>query len=256
LRLDTIALSLTRDMALVGTYNTAFRLFELFLSFVVIAAIALFPAVARSFVFDNNMRDRFVQSFRLVMLAGFPFVITLITFSGWMVKTAYDGRFPQSQPIFCILIVMLFLYVTDRIFSTIVHSAKRPELDRNALLSGAVVFCGLLAVLVPSAGVAGAALSSAGAQFFILIVRWFQLRKHFGWSGFLKNSRIVFLAATIMAAAYLALGSLVTPPLTLPISLIIYCGILAATGELSPKKFSILFSKVQLAASPEGEPSA
>ncbi|MDD5673148.1 MAG: polysaccharide biosynthesis C-terminal domain-containing protein [Chitinivibrionales bacterium] len=247
LRLDTIALSLTKNMAAVGTYNTAFRLFELFLSAVVIGVIALFPTVARKFDLSIAMRDRFIQFFKITMLVGIPATTCLMTISPWLTHLAYGGKFPQSAPVFSILTVMLFFYTVDRIFSTLEHSAKKPELDRNALLIGTAIFCGLLAGLVPAAGLTGAAIATAGAQGSIIIVRLFQVRTHLGWQGFLWHSRFIFLAALCMAATYFALTLFTNTLAAFAASMAAYGIVLWACGEFKLGTLSYYVSFVKQA---------
>ncbi len=242
LRLDNTFLSLLGSMEAVGIYSAAYKLFEMFLSVVVIGVMALFPMVAQKFTVDNVSYKRFVHSFLLILIVGIPIALILATIAPFLMSTVYSSKYADSAPVFAILTITLVAYTLDRVFSLIVHSAKKPFLDTMAFAVGAGLFALLLWMMIPAWGVQGAAWASALAQLCVLAIRHYQIKKVFGWDGFFKKSSKIAIAGVFALLVFIWIGFSEKPLVSLLCALGTYCVLLALLRE---SLFLSVFTKAQ-----------
>jgi O-antigen/teichoic acid export membrane protein len=171
-RLDQVILSMTVPSAALGQYAVATSLTSLGTPFVAAMGQAAFPRIAAS-----TKSGVAVRRFKKVSIAGsfaaaFVFMSILAISAPWGVPAIYGNDYQSAVVLAWILAPGGVLLASNQVMADMLSASGRPLLVARAQLIGIVITVVLVAVLIPRAGVRGAAVASslAAACTFVFLL--------------------------------------------------------------------------------------
>ncbi len=172
-RLDTILLSLMANIAVVGWYNAAYRLFDtlVFIPNLVISAI-LYPIFAKfSITSQDNLKMAIEKSTNFLLFCGIPITTGLIVTAPNIIGFLYHRpEFSHSIPVLQVLAPGLFFLYINSILCSILMSTKQ-EKKMTIMAACALVFnLALNLILIPRYEQVGAALVTSLTELLLLCI--------------------------------------------------------------------------------------
>ncbi|VEG71557.1 Putative O-antigen transporter [[Pasteurella] aerogenes] len=180
--LDTIMLGLYQGDETVGYYTAAVKVKQILISVVTSLGAVLLPRLA--FYYEHNRMDEFndliKKSLGFVLVISIPLVVyftlnaqdTIIFLSG-------DTFILSILPLQLIMPSLLFIALSNLMGWQILVPMNKDKLLVISTLLGAVVGLSLNLVFIPRLGASGAAISSSVAEFSVVTIQFFFLRKIF-----------------------------------------------------------------------------
>jgi len=207
-RIDAVLLSLMTNVAVVGWYGAAYRLFDTlnFLPTLVVGAI-LYPVFSKlSVSSETNLKLAIEKSMNFLLFCSLPISIGLFVAAPNIIAFLYHRvEFSHSIPVLQALAPgLVFLYI-NTVFSTTIISTKREK--KIAIMAAvALVFnLGLNLVLIPSYQHIGAAAVTSLTELLLLCLSVIFMPKHLLPLGSLRVAVKAAIASFVMALAVLSL---------------------------------------------------
>jgi O-antigen/teichoic acid export membrane protein len=172
-RLDTILLSLMANIAVVGWYNAAYRLFDtlVFLPNLVISAI-LYPIFAKfSLTSQDNLKMAIEKSTNFLLFCGIPIATGLIVTAPNIIGFLYHrAEFSHAIPVLQALAPgLFFLYINSILCSILMSTGQERKMTVMAAI--ALVFNLVLnLILIPRYEHVGAALVTSLTELLLFCI--------------------------------------------------------------------------------------
>ncbi len=254
-RIDTVLLSLMTNVAVVGWYGAAYRLFDTFtfLPTLVISAI-MYPVFTKLLVSSEaNLKLAIEKSMNFLLILGLPISIGLFVAAPEIIGFLYHrAEFIYAIPALRGLAPgLIFLYI-NTVFSAIIISTKR-ERSITIMAAIALVFnLGLNLILIPLYQQIGAAIVTSLTELLLVCLSVVFIPKHLLPVGSLRVAVKATVACFFMALAIWVLGTfhIFNIFVILPVAMLIYFGTTAVIGTVPREDIQALYSaigrKVQL----------
>lgn len=178
--LDTIMLGFIKTNEDVGYYNAATKIKGILVSIVTSLGAVLLPRV--SYYIEHGQEEKFKaisqKALNFVFLIASPMTVyfTLFAREGifFLSGPAYEG---SIMPMKLIMPTLLFIGLTNIMGIQILVPTGREKIVLYSEIAGAVVNVIINSVLIPSMAASGAAIGTVVAEFVVLLVQYYALRK-------------------------------------------------------------------------------
>ena len=205
-RLDLVVLSAVSNTADTARYDLALRGVEAFTALgFALATPTLFILSRRIALGDSDgVRRAYGHAVRAAYLLGLPATIIVIALHDTIARFAFGADYAGSGALLAILATTLCLCLLGPVQSALVFASDVPA---SALRAGLILLVAVItldAVLIPTAGPAGAAFATVGADIFWCVLLDRLNRRSLGIRTPLPSRALVvacFAAGAIMALA-------------------------------------------------------
>lgn len=178
--LDTIMLGFIKTNEDVGYYNAATKIKGILVSIVTSLGAVLLPRV--SYYIEHGQEEKFKaisqKALNFVFLIASPMTVYFILFARegifFLSGPAYEG---SIMPMKLIMPTLLFIGLTNIMGIQILVPTGREKIVLYSEIAGAVVNVIINSVLIPSMAASGAAIGTVVAEFVVLLVQYYALRK-------------------------------------------------------------------------------
>lgn len=219
------------DMSEVGNYEQSQKIIKTALTVVTALGTVVAPRIA-NIISSNNKKDvenYLENSFKFVWFLGFPIMLGLIATSRTLVPWFLGEGYEKSISLIMIgapLIMAIGLNNVTGIQYLI--PAKKQNLYTKSVVIAAILNLVLNLILIPNFKAAGALISSVIAEFSIVAIQVFEVRKDFDIKIILKNSYKYIICGLIMFIPIYTFGLIQKATLTTTVTQIvigafIYC---------------------------------
>lgn len=231
LNTDIIMLGWMRTTAEIGYYSAAQKIIFTLYVIPTIFASASFPAMARLVADKTAFKNFFEQTLITIFMIALPIMAGGILIARNMITLLYGTAYGAAIPSFAILLLTIpTVFATVIISNALIAYNKQKEFIKYALL-GVIANILFNFLLIPSLGIAGAALATVCMQIASSTFIWRRMRHIINFS---ITHRLVpsIIATTGMALSIYALQlAHISFFIIFPMAIIIYCGGLYTTKE-------------------------
>lgn len=252
--LDTVMLGFMKTDIDVGYYNASVKIKTILVSIVTSLGTVLLPRA--SYYVENGMMNEFNRITRkalsFVVVAATPMMIYFILFAKEGIFFLSGGAYAGSIiPMQLIMSTLLFIGITNILGIQMLVPLGKEKVVMYSEIAGAVVDVIINAILIPRFASAGAAIGTLVAEFVVLLVQYYALRKDI--SSTLKQIHYIrIIIACVLGTVVsvwvktLGLGNF----LTLAISAVLFFGIyglflLWRKEEMIVEIWNMVWSKVK-----------
>ncbi|NMP36970.1 MAG: flippase [Clostridiales bacterium] len=182
--LDKTMIGLLSDDYQVSYYSQGEKVVKLALTIVVSLSLIMLSRVAKSFAEDklDEVKGSLIQSFRLVFLLGFPITLGLIGIAPDMVQWFFgDGYEPVIPVMMVISPIVLFIGLSGVTGTQFLVPTKRMKEYSGSVAVGMGINVILNFFLIRLLGSIGASIASVIAEFSVMALQVFFVRKDFEW---------------------------------------------------------------------------
>lgn len=226
-RIDFVILSKLGSLAQVGLYSAPYKLFEAALTIPAIAAMVLFPTLARWFADSPARFERLTREVvRVVLTLGLPVAIVVAFEARPLVVGLFGASFASAAPVLAWLAVVPVISAVDIILGGVLHTSHNQASDVRAMFVAFLFYVLLLCALIPFFGFVGAAAATAAAEVTQTLIRYGVIRRLLRFDSMLAVAAGPTASAVVMVGAALALRAL-PAPVALVASLGVYAACIA-----------------------------
>ncbi len=242
---DTVILSIIQGNQAVGWYNAAYKIVTVFMFVQTVTNISIFPVMSQLYVNSKTSLKKLVEKyFKFMLLISFPLGVGTTLLSSNIILIIFGKQYANSVIALQILIwsgIFVFLYTS---YAQLFLSAGK----QNTLIkiTGICMIENVLfnLILIPKFSYVGASFVTVITEFtlFILI---FIVANNMGYGISLKQLKDVIkvICASFIMGLFIFLFSKSNILLIVPLSIIIYLGILLITKTFDNDDM-ILFKKL------------
>lgn len=185
-----------------GTYNAAYRLYDIALMVPSVLTVVLFPVFTR---YHETARERFDELtrylFRYCVVVGMPFSIMLAMNADLVIGAIFrKADYAGSAQVLEWLIFIPVIVGLDQILTIVLLASRRQHLDLRVLASSCTIYLALLLLLIPRYTYLGAAAATFMTMACQMAIRFWLVRSRIGIEGLLPAVARPVLAAGVMAA--------------------------------------------------------
>jgi O-antigen/teichoic acid export membrane protein len=229
--IDTLLLGLFKHTEAVGLYAAAQKPIQIFALIPSLISTALLPIFSRQ-AFEKNiqLKDTISRSITVVLAMAIPIAVGGVLIGGGLITLLFGSAYSGAIVIFKIMIITVAIGTPGIVLSNALFADGKQKKVLQAIAIGAVSNIALCLVLIPRAGLIGAAIATTLSQliyntFLVISVRSFPAL-HF-------NTRIgtIILATVCMAIAMIALHHVVGVIPIIIVAILIYAATLMLMKE-------------------------
>lgn len=172
---DTVMLGVMRTDAETGLYSAAYRVYEGIVSLASIMGTVAGPQLARQFV-TNRARHAWLARYAVggALVAAVPIAIGTLFTAPWLLAMLFGTGFGAGAGVLRILAVGLVCVFPLQVMHAVAISVNEERVLIRAATAGCIVKVVFNTVLIPTWGIAGAALSTVAsetASFAVILLR-------------------------------------------------------------------------------------
>jgi len=239
-RADVITLGLLVGAAGVGLYSAAFRIVFLLIVLANLASLALLPLIGGLHATSiEHYRSAYHKILRVAVLIVMPAAFGLILIAPRLIEFVFGATFAEASGVLQLLSVLVILFPLRSLLGIFLTTGNLQGERAMIEWAGAAVVWAACLLLVPLAGVHGAALGLVIAEAVMAALMLLRLSPLCGWPK--VGSRIAISALGIAA---FHLPALLWPELPLavivPAAIGIYGGILALSSDIRTNEYRML----------------
>lgn len=196
-----------------GVYDNAEKIVKIALTVVTSIALVMLSRIATTYVKNDfeKAKEYIHSSFKLYMCLGMPIMFGIAAISGIFVERFFTDT-PNAQlitPVIILLCPIILFIGGSSVFGTqYLIPTNRIKPYTVSVFTGMIVNIIFNLMLIPSYGAAGAAIGTVIAEFSVLVVQMFVLRKQFSPMMYLHCWRN-FLSGGIMYLCVVWTGKLI-----------------------------------------------
>ena len=201
-RIDSVMLSLMTPERVIGWYGASYRFFDSFLFVPSIFMTALFPALSRAWIQENeSMARRFQRSLDFLFIVGVPISIGAFAFSGELINFFYGAKnYGPSILMMKIFSVGLMLLYIDWPLSTMLLASDKQRKLVKIIFAMIFVNIALNYCMIPYTqtkfgnGGIGSAIATLITEFLVMVIMILAIDK-----SVFSNAKILIQIKTIGA---------------------------------------------------------
>lgn len=179
-RIDFIMLERMASIESVGLYGAAYRVTSMLEKFPLFVMSTLYPIMSRLAV-DDRLRLRQVYTRALWRFAAIGIILAALVaaVAPWLLATVFGEPYRAAAPALRWLVVAsICLYLAMTGGNLLIASGRATD-NVIALAAGAAANVGLNFLLIPTRGIAGAALATAVSFAIVLVITIVAVERHF-----------------------------------------------------------------------------
>lgn len=170
-RLDTLMLETMTNNSVVGFYNAAYRVFEIFSIFPGTMLLVFFPLLSKSHGQGQDIfQKHFFQGISILGISGFLAGCFVYYFSPWIIHNMYGDSYESSIAALRILAWAIFFYFINFHFGFTLISIGKERQNLFFLLLATFLNFILNLAMIPSMAHIGAAWSTIFSEIFLLAI--------------------------------------------------------------------------------------
>lgn len=231
----------------VGRYVAMGRLYIVIVTAGNLLAAAFAPALSRMIGAEAAARPPLFRRFlAVVIVAGGPPAVAFAAMPTATLGLFFGEAYSMAAPAFVIVMAGAFVFLLSSATSTALVAWDDERFHVKALAATALINAGLNAILIPAAGITGAAIATLASAVCLVGAELWRLARRYRASGFGVLAHgcalLALLAAVVLAVAAVApeTGLAGRPRLVLPVAGAIGFAVMAAaaaaTGFVNPRR--------------------
>ena len=211
-----IALTYLAGPVAIAHFSIGYRVLDLGTIGLTAFAGAVYPSLAKTATLANRDQFAFIslKSTKLALASALVFAMAGLLGSEAFVALLFPLQYPEAVPVMRLL-MLSFVFVGVRLsLSGILFASDRPKFDLQALVGGALVYVGLLAWLVPTHGVWGAAVAAVIEALLQMTIRiWLVRHECFHAEAMARErmARMTLISAAALATCFLLDSTIESP---------------------------------------------
>ncbi len=181
-RLDMLLLGVFAGPATVAAYNVASR-FITYLDWPLNSlSTALFPGLAAALPHQDAQQKKQLYNHTIATLLAVTLPLLIFTFlaAPWLVEWLASGKYSEAAPVLRLLLLAGLFKPFGRALGLVLDASGTPQWNFRILLLSALITLIANLILIPAAGLTGAALAATGAITFTIVLSQWLFKKH--WS--------------------------------------------------------------------------
>ena len=206
-------------------------------------SIVLFPSISRSVGQKDTHKTKELinQSLRYVLMILLPITFMISATSGSIIKLLYSQAYLPAQESLSILVVGFAFLTVFGVLSNILNGAGSPRLSMAIALLSTGLSALLCLILIPSMGIAGAAVATTVGGFLSVVIAAVMVyRKFHRLVSPVSILRISFASVLLYASARYFQPASVMLPVSYLLLLVFYVLILTLMREITQKDWDTL----------------
>ncbi len=235
-QIDVLIISFIETAEFVGRYSAVSRLLLIAGTLGALTTSAVLPTAAR--IFATSARERFDEIFngslRVILSLGVAVALGTVVIAEWTMRTIYGEAFAGLYTLLQVGAAYLLFKFGVSVLAMVLTSSGRQGDRARGVLIGLASTVGLVLILVPPFGIAGAVAAMVLSEVVLLGCFLLALRNHLDWPMLIRTSVSLIASGVGALAAYLYLddGSDITSTLLrIAVPMLLFLGLLFATGE-------------------------
>ena len=247
LNIDIVMLGWWRSAEEIGYYSASQRVVQIFYTLPAILASAVFPTIARFIKQSETDKARTLneKSMTILYFIAIPLVIGGIILGKPIIKFLFGETYLPASASFQILIFALFINFPGAILSNLLMAYNQQRRLINYMIAGSISNVILNVLLIPSFGIAGAAIATLISQFMYFAPIWLKMKK-LGDFKTLRHLKKIIISVIIMGIFSYTLNQIeLNVIVNIIISAGIYFGILYLLKEEIINEIKVLFGKIK-----------
>lgn len=230
-KFDSVLLNIFWGDSQTGYYNAAYNLVFSAVMISNVLNTALYPSLARQFVTSSQALPRIYEhAFRYLMIVALPIAVGGWTLADQIVPLLFGQQYHPAIAVLQIIIWVVPLMFATEFLGYIVVIRQQERLVARAVMISTAINVLLNIFMVPTFGLVGAAVMTVVTEFILVSQYLWMLRdtiRQLNWGTVLFRP---LLATIIMGALVLVLRQYVPIFVNIPISGLIYAGLLMGLG--------------------------
>lgn len=213
LNLNTVMLGFMQGDDAVGFYTAGNKLSHVILSVVVSLGVVLLPRCSN--LIETGQMETFSKvsgkSYRLVVVLSLPCVVGLIVLAAPVIRVFCGDEFMSAVPVlYWTAPIILFIGLSNVIGLQILYPMGKENIVIWSTVGGAVLNFLLNLWLIPIYGAVGAAISTFGAEFIVLLIQVVVGRKYLTFHLYERDYLNYLLASGMVAVSLYGLTLLIS----------------------------------------------
>ncbi len=242
-RIDTVMLSLMKDDAAVGLYNSAYRVLETIMVLPMLLMATAYPLMSQH-ASSPKLHAMAQQLMRFFLIVSLPIVIGTALMSDHVIQTLYGSGYGMAAPA---LQILVFAY--PFICLTFEFGALLAATDKQAYATVSTGICAGLNIilnflLIPWLSYVGAAITTAATEALLAVLLVYHCRSHIrGFFDFSFGRTIAIVNITFGAALFGCRLADLTFVLIVLLAVPLLLLLMVASGLLNRENFGLIFDK-------------
>jgi len=206
---DTLFIKMFHGVGAVGTYAVAYKLTYALQFLPLTFTAALYPALSSAYANkeEDQLRNTFIGSLRLMAAFGFAITASLSALAPRLIPMLYGKEFIDSIPSLSVLPWVLLPIFLDFPIGSLLNATRRAHLKTTAMVATMVINIILNLILVPLYGPVGAAWAGVGSFWLLYLIGvGFTASVAGGWGRMMWLTARALFAAAVSWIAWRSIG--------------------------------------------------
>ena len=204
---------ITNDMNQVGNYEQSQKIIKMSLTIVTALGTVLSPRIANTIAKNKHeeVKVKLKKSCRFVWMVGIPIMFGIMAISNTLVYWFLGQGYEQSSVLLRIgALLVLAIGLNSVSGMQYLIPAKKQRIYTKSVVIGAIFNFTLNLILIKRFKAEGAIISSVLAEFLILFIQLYYIRKDFDISIVYKNSAKYIISGVIMFCVTYFIGEIMS----------------------------------------------
>lgn len=203
------------DISEVGYFDNAQKIIKVGITLVTSLGIVMLPRISNCYAKgeDIDIKNHLYNSFVFVQFLAFPLIFGILATVDQFVPIFFGNGFQKTAILIKIISpVILLMGITNVIGIQYLLPTKKTNYYTLSVISGAVINILFNSILINLYKSIGAGIASVLAEFSVLVVQMYFVRKDFNFKRIFKPSLKYLMAGTIMFIACNTIGYYIDKP--------------------------------------------
>lgn len=199
-RVDTVMLSVMKDVAAVGFYSAAYRLMEALIFFPQVYTTAIFPVLSTLYVSSKeSLKASYLKSFKYLTILSLPIAVGITLLAEPIIMLLYKTEYIPSILVLQILVWVLPFIFVNYLQGSLLTAMNRQVTNLKIYAVSLVLAVGLNLILIPPYSYLGAAIATLLTEAFSVTLSFYVLSKLVAKANVLKIIFKPAIACLVMA---------------------------------------------------------
>ena len=199
------------DMSEVGYYEQAQKIIKMLMTVITSFATVMLPRIASFYVNGehNKIKDYMHRTFNFIYFLGIPMICGIIVVAQNFVPIFFGKGFDEVVPIMQIMsLIVLFIGFSGVIGNQFLLATKKQKEFTESVILGCVINFVLNLILIAKYKSIGATIATVIAEFSVMAIQFWFIRKNFNIKEIIKLSRNYVIAGMTMIPYCMYVNSL------------------------------------------------
>lgn len=190
-----------QDMSQVGYYEQSQKIIKLLMTIVTSVTTIMMPRIANYYAEgkENEIKEYMYKTLNFILLIGCPMVFGLISVSKSFIPIFFGEGYSEAIPILKTMsCIILFIGFSSVIGNQYLITTKRQKEYTISVIMGSIINFILNVILIKKYLSIGAAIATVIAEFSVMAIQLYYVRKELNIKKIIKTSFNYFYASVIM----------------------------------------------------------